>query len=63
MAGAATLVEEGEEVEAGWRIGVIEARKMESAISAPASGTIERPAFPSGTSMEPGDLLVVLRSS
>jgi pyruvate carboxylase len=64
MAGAVTLVvEEGEEVEAGRQIGTIEAMKMESAISAPASGTVERLAVPSGTSVEPGDLLLVLRSS
>ncbi len=64
MAGAVTLVvEEGGEVEVGRQIGTIEAMKMESAISAPASGTVERLAVSSGASVEPGDLLLVLRSS
>ena len=63
VVGAATLVEEGEEVQAERQIGAIEAMKMESAFSAPASGTVERLAVPSGTSVEPGDLLLVLRSS
>jgi pyruvate carboxylase len=34
--------------------------KMESAIRAPADGTIERLAVTSGTNVEPGDLLMVL---
>ncbi len=34
--------------------------KMESAIRAPASGTVERLTVPSGTNVEPGDLLLVL---
>src|SRR5215210_7689563 len=43
MAGAVTLaVEEGEEVRAGRQVGTIEAMKMESAISAPVSGIVER---------------------
>jgi pyruvate carboxylase len=61
MTGVVTLaVEEGERVDAGQQIGTIEAMKMESAISAPADGTVERLAVPSGTNVEPGDLLVVL---
>ncbi|MDQ4042299.1 MAG: biotin/lipoyl-binding protein, partial [Actinomycetota bacterium] len=64
MTGAVTLtVEEGEEVEAGQQIGTMEAMKMESSISAPHSGTVERVAVSSGTSVESGDLLLVLRSS
>jgi pyruvate carboxylase len=63
MAGVVTLtVEVGERVEPGRQIGTIEAMKMESAISAPATGTVERLAVPSGTNVEPGDLLVVLGS-
>jgi pyruvate carboxylase len=63
MAGVVTLtVEVGERVEPGQQIGTIEAMKMESAISAPATGTVERLAVPSGTNVEPGDLLVVLGS-
>jgi pyruvate carboxylase len=53
-------VEEGQSVEEGEQIGTIEAMKMESAIRAPADGTIERLAVTSGTNVEPGDLLMVL---
>jgi pyruvate carboxylase len=64
MTGAVTLaVEEGEEVEEGQQLGTMEAMKMESAISAPVSGTIERIAVPSGTNVESGDLLLVLETS
>jgi pyruvate carboxylase len=64
MMGVVTLtVEEGDEVEAGQQIGTMEAMKMESSISAPHSGTVERLAVSSGTNVEPGDLLLVLRNS
>lgn len=33
---------------------------MESAITAAVGGTVERVAVPSGTNVEPGDLLVVV---
>ncbi len=61
MTGVVTIaVEEGQSVEEGEQIGTIEAMKMESAIRAPADGTIERLAVTSGTNVEPGDLLMVL---
>ncbi len=61
MAGAVSFaVEEGEEVEEGQQVGTIEAMKMESAISAPVSGVVERLAVASGANVEPGDLLLVL---
>ena len=61
MTGVVTLaVCEGERVAAGQQIATVEAMKMESAIRAPADGTVERLAVPSGTNVEPGDLLVVL---
>ena len=64
MTGAVTLVvEEVEEVEEGQQLGTMEAMKMESAISAPVSGTVERIAVPSGTNVESGDLLLVLEPS
>ncbi|CAA9418386.1 MAG: hypothetical protein AVDCRST_MAG78-855 [uncultured Rubrobacteraceae bacterium] len=54
MTGAVTLaVEEGEEVEEGQQIGTMEAMKMESAISAPVSGTVERIAVASVTTSSP----------
>jgi pyruvate carboxylase len=62
MSGVVTLtVEEGEDVAAGQQIGVVEAMKMESSIGSPAVGTVERLAVISGTTVEPGDLLLVLR--
>jgi pyruvate carboxylase len=61
MTGVVTLaVGEGEEVGGGQQIGSIEAMKMESAIRAPADGTVERLAVASGTNVEAGDLLIVL---
>jgi biotin carboxyl carrier protein len=63
MTGLVTLtVEAGEKVGAGQQIGAIEAMKMESAIRAPSDGLVERIAVPSGTNVEPGDLLIVLGS-
>jgi len=64
MTGAVTLaVDEGEEVEEGQQLGTMEAMKMESSISAPVSGTVERIAIASGTNVESGDLLLVLETS
>jgi pyruvate carboxylase len=61
MSGMATLtVEEGDEVDEGQQVGTVEAMKMESAIKAPAKGTVERLAVPSNTNVESGDLLLVL---
>ena len=61
MTGVVTLsVEKGAAVEAGQRIGTIEAMKMESSITAQDSGTVDRLAASSGTKVEPGDLLLVL---
>ena len=50
----------GDEVTAGEPVAVIEAMKMESTITAPISGRVERVAVTSGTRVERGDLLVVL---
>ncbi|MDP9425902.1 MAG: pyruvate carboxylase [Actinomycetota bacterium] len=63
MTGVVTItVEEGEEVEAGKQLGTMEAMKMESSISAPSAGTVEKLAVKSGTRVEPGDLLLVLKA-
>jgi pyruvate carboxylase len=63
MTGVVTLsVEKGEEVEAGQKIGTIEAMKMESSITVHSAGIVERLALQSGTRVEPGDLLLVLAS-
>jgi pyruvate carboxylase len=61
MTGVVTLtVKEGERIEAGRQVATIEAMKMESAIRAPRDGVVERLTVPSGTNVEPGDLLLVL---
>ncbi|MGA3362183.1 MAG: pyruvate carboxylase [Solirubrobacteraceae bacterium] len=56
-------VSAGAEVKAGEPIAVIEAMKMESTITAPISGRVERVAIASGTRVERGDLLLVLAPS
>ena len=56
-------VEVGDEVEVGDSVAVIEAMKMESTISAPVAGTIERIAAVVGTSLEGGDLILAIRPS
>jgi pyruvate carboxylase len=53
-------VDVGDEVAAGDAVAVIEAMKMESTITAPISGTVERVAVTAGTRVERGDLIVVL---
>ena len=53
-------VSAGDEVSAGAAVAVIEAMKMESTITAPISGRVERVAVTSGTRVERGDLLLVL---
>lgn len=61
LTGVVTLkVGEGDQVEAGQPLAAIEAMKMESSISAPFPGRIDRAVAITGTSVEPGDLLVVL---
>jgi pyruvate carboxylase len=62
MTGVVTLmVDEGERVSSGQQLATIEAMKMESAIRAPLDCVVERLAVPSGTNVEPGDLLAVLK--
>ncbi len=64
LSGVVTIsVSEGDQVEAGAPVAAIEAMKMESGITAPLSGRVERVVVRSGTSVEPGDLLVVLTES
>ncbi|WKG01692.1 pyruvate carboxylase [Mycolicibacterium sp. HK-90] len=64
FAGVVTVtVAEGDTVEAGQSIATIEAMKMEAAITAPASGTIDRIAVARTAQVEGGDLLVVVGQS
>jgi len=51
----------GDRVEAGQTVASIEAMKMESTISAPVAGEIERVVVSAAAPVEPGDLLVVVR--
>lgn len=61
FAGAVTVtVAEGDVVEAGQAVATIEAMKMEAAINAPVSGTIQRIAIAETTQLEGGDLVVVI---
>jgi pyruvate carboxylase len=54
------LVDQGEEVEDGQAVAVLEAMKMESTITAPAAGKVERIAARSGSRLDQGDLVLVL---
>jgi len=51
----------GEDVQAGQPVAVLEAMKMESTITAPRAGRVERVAADSGTRLEQGDLILVIR--
>ncbi len=61
LTGVVTVaVEQGAKVAAGDAIATIEAMKMESAVTAPVDGVVERIVVTSGTGVEPGDLLMVI---
>ncbi|MGB3480912.1 MAG: pyruvate carboxylase [Mycobacterium sp.] len=61
FAGVVTVtVAAGDAIEAGQTIATIEAMKMEAAITAPNSGTVERIAVSATAQVEGGDLLVVV---
>ena len=53
----------GDEVRAGDAVAAIEAMKMESSISSPIDGRIERIVTVPGASLEPGDLILEIRPS
>lgn len=54
------LVDEGDAVEAGQALAMIEAMKMEAAVTAPVAGTVVRLAISNSQQAEGGDLLLVL---
>ena len=61
FAGAVTLtVEEGDTVEAGQNIAIIEAMKMEAGITTPVGGTVSRAVIDGVQQVDGGDLLVVI---
>jgi pyruvate carboxylase len=54
------VVEVGDEVTAGQQVAVIEAMKMEAAITTPVAGVVKRWAVGAAQSVEGGDLLLVI---
>jgi biotin carboxyl carrier protein len=56
----AVSVEQGEQVAAGQVLLVLEAMKMQNELRAPREGTIERIAVAVGSTVEVGDLLMVI---
>jgi methylmalonyl-CoA carboxyltransferase 1.3S subunit len=57
---ARVLVEEGQEIEAGQVLLVLEAMKMETEITAPKAGTVARILVEKGTPVQAGEGLVEL---
>ncbi|MGJ0204855.1 pyruvate carboxylase [Leucobacter sp. gxy201] len=53
-------VEVGDQVEAGQPVATIEAMKMEAAITAPVSGTVQRLVFTGARPVDAGDLVLVI---
>ena len=61
LTGVVTVsAEEGQEVSAGAPVATIESMKMESTISAPVDGTVERIAVGHAVAVEPGDLVLTI---
>ncbi|HEY8988384.1 MAG TPA: acetyl-CoA carboxylase biotin carboxyl carrier protein subunit [Candidatus Limnocylindrales bacterium] len=58
---AAVRVSEGDAVEAGQTLLVVEAMKMQNELRATRSGTVERVAVGEGETIDTGDILVVVR--
>ncbi len=54
------MVSEGQQVEAGDVLVILEAMKMENEIVAPVSGTVREVLAQKGSTVNPGDVLVVL---
>ncbi len=62
LTGVVTIaVDEGDDVTGGDVVATVEAMKMESRITAPVDGRVARVVAPSGTHLEPGDLILELR--
>ena len=59
----AVYVEEGESVEAGQGLGVLEAMKMEIGFQSPVSGTVSEVRVRSGQQVAAGDVLLVIDSN
>jgi pyruvate carboxylase len=64
LTGVVTLrVGDGDEIAEGQPIAILEAMKMESTVTSPAAGTVQRVPVPSGTRLEQGDLIAVIEKS
>jgi pyruvate carboxylase subunit B len=53
-------VKEGDAVDEGDLVLILEAMKMENSITAPVSGTVQPIAFKSGDTVQKGDVLAVI---
>ncbi|MEE4212372.1 MAG: biotin carboxylase N-terminal domain-containing protein [Parvularcula sp.] len=56
----AVFIEEGERVERGQRLALLEAMKMQHAVTAPISGVLARLAVSAGTQVAGGDLIALI---
>lgn len=54
------VVAEGDQVESGQPVAVVEAMKMEASVTAPRAGVVRRLAFTDPRQCEGGELLLVL---
>jgi biotin carboxyl carrier protein len=54
------LVREGDEIEAGAGVAVVEAMKMQNEIKSPKKGTIQRILVSEGSAVNAGDVLIVV---
>jgi biotin carboxyl carrier protein len=54
------LVGEGEQVEAGAGVAVVEAMKMQNEIKSPKKGTIQKILVSEGSAVNAGDVLIVV---
>jgi biotin carboxyl carrier protein len=54
------LVAQGDQVESGQGLLVVEAMKMQNEIRAPKAGTVERLSAKQGQSVSPGEILAVI---
>jgi biotin carboxyl carrier protein len=54
------MVREGDEVELGAGVGVVEAMKMQNEIKSPKKGTIQKILVSEGATVNAGDVLVIV---
>ena len=54
------LIEQGQHVESGQGLMVVEAMKMQNEIRSPKTGTVERLSATEGETVNPGEILAVI---